>query len=81
MALDVHRIMVENERMSLNDNSVIFLQIINQSSGLLQDVQSHFVQPVSLYVLRSNKLGIFLNEPICHEDILSSPLLGMIREN
>jgi len=59
MALDVHRIMVEHEMMSSNDDSVIFLQIINQSSGLLQDVQSHFVQPVSLYVLRSNKLGFF----------------------
>ena len=81
MALDVHWTMVEHEKMSSNDKSVIFLQIINQSSGLLQDVQSHFVQPVSLYVLRSKKLGFFFNEPICHEDILSSPLLGMIREN
>ena len=81
MALDVHRIMIEHERMSSSDDYVIFLQIINQSSGRLQDVHSCFVQPVSVYVLRSNKLGIFLNEPICHEDILSSPLLGMIREN
>ena len=81
MALDVHRIMVEHERMSSNDDSVIFLQIINQSSGLLQDVQSHFVQHVSFNVLRSSKLGICLNEPICREEILLSPLLGMIREN
>ena len=78
MALDIHWIMVEYKRMSLNGNSVIFLQIFNQSSGRLQDGYSHFMQPVRLYMLRSNKLGILLNEPISHEDILLCTLLYMI---